>query len=134
MPTKKTKITTNFEFTLPRGLVDENGRIHRQGKMRLATARDEIIVWQDRRVKENKAYSILLYLAQVITRLGSLTNVTPQMLEDLTILDLAYLREFYNRINQHKNPKLPVQCPHCASEFQVELSLSGESRATLQKS
>lgn len=127
MPSKKTKIKTKFNFILPRGLIDDHGRLHRQGKMRLATARDEITVSQDKRVQENPAYAVLIYFSQVITRLGSLSTVTPQMLEELTVLDLAYLREFYNRINQHKNPKLPVQCPHCANEFQVELALAGES-------
>lgn len=127
MSSKKTKIKTKFDFLLPHGLIDEQGRVHRQGKMRLATARDEIIVLQDKRVQENPAYAVLIYLSQVITRLGSLSVITPQMLEELTVLDLAYLREFYNRINQHKNPKLPVQCPYCANEFQVELALAGES-------
>lgn len=127
MDNQKAKIKNQFEFTLPRGLIDDKGNVYRHGKMRLATARDEILVVQDQRVRENPAYAVLIYLSLVITDLGSLSTVTPQMLEDLTLLDLAYLREFYNRINQHKNPKLQVQCPHCANEYQVELALSGES-------
>ncbi|ACK69256.1 conserved hypothetical protein [Gloeothece citriformis PCC 7424] len=122
----KQQLITEFDFTLPRGLIDTKGRINRQGKMRLATAKDEIFVQQHPQVQENPAYSILIYLSQVITRLGSLSSVTPQLLEDLTVIDLAYLREFYNRINQHKTAKIPVQCPHCNQDFKVELTLSGE--------
>lgn len=121
------KLTTEFNFTLPRGLIDAKGRVHRQGRMRLATAKDEIMVSQDQRVQENPAYSVLVYLSQVIVRLGSLASVTPQLLEDLTVLDLAYLREFYNRINQHQTAFIPVECPHCSQNFKVELNLSGES-------
>ena len=32
-------LTTSYEFTLPRGYVDGQGRLHRTGTMRLATAR-----------------------------------------------------------------------------------------------
>ena len=34
---------TEFEFTLPKGYVDSSGEVHKHGKMRLATAADEIL-------------------------------------------------------------------------------------------
>mgnify|MGYP000394247583 CR=1 FL=1 len=37
-----TGLRTEYPFTLPRGYVDEHGTVHRNGIMRLATARDEI--------------------------------------------------------------------------------------------
>jgi len=33
-------LQTEYEFTLPRGYVDDDGNIHRTGIMRLATAAD----------------------------------------------------------------------------------------------
>lgn len=120
-------LTTEFNFILPRGLVDEQGGIHRQGSMRLATAKDEIFVQKDRRVQNDPGYGVLVMLSRVITRLGSLSSVTPELLENLFTRDLAYLREFYNRINQQGDAYIPVQCPQCSSQFNVELSLSGES-------
>lgn len=120
-------LTTEFNFILPRGLVDEQGGIHRQGSMRLATAKDEIFVQKDRRVQNDPGYGVLVMLSRVITRLGSLSSVTPELLENLFTRDLAYLREFYNRINQQGDAYIPVQCPQCSSQFSVELSLSGES-------
>ena len=35
-------LQTEFDFTLPRGYVDAEGITHREGRMRLATALDEI--------------------------------------------------------------------------------------------
>jgi hypothetical protein len=120
-------ICTEFNFILPRGLVDARGGVHRQGVMRLATAKDEIYVQKDSRVQQDSAYGVLVMLSRVITRLGSISSITPELLEELFTRDLAYLREFYNRINQQGNAYLPVQCPQCSSQFNVELSLSGES-------
>ncbi|WP_375505493.1 phage tail assembly protein [uncultured Nostoc sp.] len=118
---------TEFEFILPRGLVETEGMVHRLGVMRLATAKDEIYVQKHRRTKESSAYGVLVMLSQVITRLGNLSLVTPELLEGLFTRDLAYLREFYNRINQDGDAYIPVECPYCNSNFQVEFSLSGES-------
>jgi hypothetical protein len=120
-------MNTEFKFILPRGLVDDQGDVHRQGVMRLATAKDEIHVQKDRRVQNEPAYGVLVMLSQVITHLGTLSSVTPELLEGLFTLDLSYLREFYNRINQEGSAYIPVECPQCSSQFSVELSLSGES-------
>jgi hypothetical protein len=120
------KIQTEFEFILPRGLVDGESNLHRQGVMRLATAKDEIIVQKNRTAQDNSAYGTLVMLSQVIIRLGSLTEITPNILENLFSKDLAYLREFYNRINQQGDDYIPVQCPQCNTNFQVELALAGE--------
>lgn len=117
---------TEFDFTLPKGLLDKQGNVHRQGVMRLATAKDEIQVQGDRRVQGNAAYSVLVMFSRVITRLGTLSEVTPDQLENLFTLDAAYLREFFDRINQQGNAHLQVQCPSCTQTFQVEFALSGE--------
>ncbi|GAA6616006.1 phage tail assembly protein [Scytonema sp. NUACC26] len=124
---RKDSLCTEFAFTLPKGLVDTKNRVHRQGVMRLATALDEILVQTERKVQENSAYGVLVMLSRVITRLGSLTSVSPNLLEGLVVSDLAYLREFYNRVNQQGNAHIPTQCPHCNTEFSVELELAGES-------
>jgi hypothetical protein len=115
---------TTFEFTLPRGFVDEQGQLHRQGVMRLATAKDELAVQRDR--PPSSIHSSLAMLSRVIIRLGTLTAITPEGLENLFSLDLAYLREFYNRVNQAGEAGIPVQCPHCQQDFKAELTLSGE--------
>ena len=64
-------LRTEFAFVLPRGFVDDAGTVHRDGVMRLATARDEILPQRDPRVRENEAYLTVLLLSRVITRLGT---------------------------------------------------------------
>ena len=118
---------TQFDFTLPKGLVDEQGQTHRHGKMRLARARDEIEIAKNQTIKEEPAYEVLVRLSQVITTLGNLKSPTPEQLEQLFSVDLAYLQEFYNRVNYQGDPHIPVQCPQCQAQFEVELELSGES-------
>jgi hypothetical protein len=117
---------TEFSFTLPKGLVDSQGALHRQGRIRLATAKDELYAQKDRRVQEDPDYAVLVLLSRVITNLGTLSTITPELLENLFSPDLAYLRELYNRINQQGDAYIPVQCPTCSTHFNVELTLSGE--------
>ncbi len=92
-------LQTQFPFTLPKGYVDEDGRLHRTGAMRLATARDEIEPLRDLRVQENDAYLTVVMLSRVITELGTIRHVTPNIVEGLFAVDLAYLQEFYGIIN-----------------------------------
>ncbi|MBE9216066.1 phage tail assembly protein [Plectonema cf. radiosum LEGE 06105] len=125
MPRKDT-LCTEFSFILPQGLIDKQQRSHRHGVMRLATARDEILVQQEPKVRENPAYDTLVMLSRVISRLGSLNSVSSEQLEGLVLRDISYLREFYNRINQQGNTYIPTQCPHCETEYQVRLELAGE--------
>jgi hypothetical protein len=120
-------LQTEYEFTLPLGYVDGEGNLHREGVMRLATAADEILPLKDPRVQTNQAYLILILLARVVTRLGSLAQVNPKVIEGLYAADLAYLQEFYNRINRDGRPNVEATCPRCAHEFAVELNGPGES-------
>lgn len=123
---RQDSLCTEFAFTLPRGLSDTQDRLHRQGIMRLATAKDELWVQKQRTVQENPAYGFLLMLSRTVMRLGSLTKVSPELLEGLVLRDLGYLREFYNRVNQQENAQIPAHCPQCQAEFQVELTLAGK--------
>src|SRR4051812_45802701 len=91
---------TEYRFRLPRGFVDASGSIHRDGVMRLATARDEIIPLQDYRVQSNRAYLVIILLSRVVTTLGDVERVTVEVIENLFSTDLAYLQEFYRKINE----------------------------------
>ena len=66
---------TEYEFILPRGYVDADGNVHREGVMRLANARDEIVPLNDLRVQRNRAYLIIVLLSRVVTRLGTLPKI-----------------------------------------------------------
>jgi hypothetical protein len=76
-------VQTEYEFTLPKGLADENGNLHKKGVMRLATAADEIMPLKDLRVQQNPAYLTVIVLSRVITKLGDLEAVTTKTIENL---------------------------------------------------
>ncbi|MBW4507254.1 MAG: hypothetical protein KME64_12175 [Scytonematopsis contorta HA4267-MV1] len=90
---------TDFEFTLPKGYLDGEGNLHRNGIMRLATTMDEIIPMRDPRVQANPAYATVIILSRVITRLGILDEINPYIIEKLYASDLNYLYNLYRRIN-----------------------------------
>ena len=113
---------TQFAFRLPRGYVDDSGNLHRDGVMRLATARDEILPLQDYRVQSNRAYLVIVLLSRVITKLGEHTLISVDMVENLFSTDLAYLQEFYRKINEEGGaPKHHVTCGKCGNEMDIDM-------------
>ena len=117
---------TEFEFTLPKGYVDDAGNLHKQGIMRLATAADEILTMKDPRVQANPAYLTVILLSRVISKLGDLETINPKTIENLFAADLSYLQEFYRSINEEGTSKISTICPKCEHQFEVELELPGE--------
>lgn len=115
-------LQTEFEFTLPLGYVDPDGNLHRNGVMRLATAMDEIAPLRDMRVQGNQAYLVIILLSRVIKKLGTITTINTGMIEKLFAADLAYLQEFYHTINEQGKTTIPVTCPKCETEFEVDLA------------
>jgi hypothetical protein len=118
---------TEHEFRLPFGFVDQDGNLHRDGVMRLATAADEILPLKDPRVQSNQAYLAVILLSRVVTRLGSISQVTPKVIEGLYAADLAFLQELYNRINRNGKTSHSAICPECAHTFDVEMAFEGGS-------
>jgi len=118
-------LQTEFDFILPRGFVDPTGLTHRDGRMRLATALDEIEALEDVRVQANEAYLPVVLLSRVILRLGELPAVTPQVVERLFASDMAYLEDMYMRLNTQENIRLGVVCPHCSGTFEVQVTSLG---------
>ncbi len=119
-------LQTEYEFTLPKGYVDPEGTLHKQGTMRLATAADEILPLKDPRVKSNPSYLSIIVLSRVVAKLGSLPDVNPRTIEELFVEDLGYLQEFYRRINGEGDISLKTKCVHCGEEVEVSFSPSGE--------
>ncbi|CCH32466.1 hypothetical protein ABZ816_23990 [Actinosynnema sp. NPDC047251] len=113
---------TVFDFELPRGYVDADGVVHRHGKMRLATARDELRPQIDLRVKENPGYLSVVLLSQVITELGAVTEIHPGVVEQMYATDIAFLQDFYRRVNSEGHTRAGVSCPSCGTAFEVDLA------------
>jgi len=113
---------TEYAFTLPRGYLDAAGTVHRDGTMRLATARDEIEPLRDADVRQNEAYLSVLLLSRVVTRLGGITDVTPAVVEGLFAADFDHLQRLYERLNTNGESVGSVTCPSCSQAFEVDLS------------
>ncbi len=129
---------TEFEFLLPRGYLDENGRLHKYGRMRLATALDEVETMQDPRVQANPATIPILLLSRVVVQLGEFTAyaeqrpgsdvetaVSPQIIGNLFASDLTYLQDLYLRLNSTEQIDMGAVCPHCQEQFQLQIAPLG---------
>ena len=112
---------TTFDFVLPRGYVDGEGVVHREGTMRLATARDELMPLLDPKVREHEAFMSLVLLARVVTKLGTLPQVDDQVIGGLWATDLAFLQDLYRRINTEGTTVAEVTCPHCSQLVMVDV-------------
>lgn len=112
----------DFDFILPRGYKDAEGQVHREGIMRLAEAIDEIQAIDDPRVQASEAYLPVILFSRVVSRLGSLPAVTPEIIEKLYVTDFAYLEDLYTRINGIENIVVAAVCPHCEGQFQLQVS------------
>lgn len=115
-------LQTEFEFTLPRGYVDGEGTLHKEGTMRLANAADEIEPLQDPRVQSNSSYLTIILLARVVTELGTLDSINTNVIESLFVKDLEYLQDLYARINHQGANTVGTACPDCGHEFEVDAS------------
>jgi hypothetical protein len=125
-------LNTEFEFTLPLGYVDEtDGELHRLGRMRRATALDEIESVAHPRVQENDAYLPIILLSRVITQLGTLPRITPAVIEQFFAADLAYLEDLYMQLNGYEGIVVRAICPHCNSELHLRIAPPEETERTL---
>lgn len=113
---------TEFQFTLPRGYLDMDGNLQREGVMRLANAGDEILPLRDPRVQQNPGYLSIILLSRVIVRLGSLPAVDTRIIENLYTMDLAYLQDLYEKINTMDMPVYKGVCPHCNQPVEIPVN------------
>lgn len=119
------ELQTVYPFRLPKGYLDREGNLHREGQMRLATAGDELRALRDPRVKADERMMNVLLLSQVVLSLGTLSEITPEVMEGLFVGDLEFLQNMYETINKVDNPKIQVTCPHCGHQFTDTLNFQG---------
>jgi hypothetical protein len=107
---------TEIEFRLPKGYMDGEGILHKEGVMRLATAADEILPMKDPRVQQNPAYLAIIVLSRVITRLGAVPDINTKVVEGLFASDLNYLQALYEELNGDSGGETSVQPPNSRLE------------------
>ena len=119
-------LQTERSFTLPFGYVDQQGQLHRQGIMRLATARDQVDPLADSRVRANEAWLSILLLSRVVVQLGSIRPVTPDTIAGLFAADFAFLQDLYLNMNDDSTHIVQTQCPQCTMRFAIDLMSEAE--------
>ncbi len=117
---------TVYEFDLPKGYVDSSGEVHRHGKMRLATAGDEISATRDPRVLNNPSFLSVVVLSKVITELEGVEMVTTTLIEKLFTADMAFLQDMYQKINNVEPVMIRAVCPSCGHTFEVPINFTRE--------
>lgn len=119
---------TEVEFTLPKGYLDAEGVLHREGIMRLATAADEILPLKDPRVQQNPAYLTIIVLSRVVLRLGSVPDINTKVVEGLFASDLSHLQKLYEQLNGDEEPATPTANGHSpAGDVGEGFSIVGEA-------
>jgi hypothetical protein len=118
---------TEIPFTLPKGYMCTQGTLHKDGVMRLATAADEILPLKDPRVQQNPAYLTVILLSRVVTKLGSVRDVHPGVIEGLYASDLSYLEALYQDLNGDGALTTHAVCPKCEHHFDVKVQTLGEA-------
>lgn len=120
------EMQTVYEFELPRGYVDSGGGVHKRGRMRLATAGDEISATRDPRVLNNPSYLSIVVLSKVITELEGVEMVTTTLIEKLFTADMAFLQDMYQKINNVEPVTIRAVCPQCGTEHEIPLNFTRE--------
>lgn len=115
-------LRTEYPFVLPRGYVDEQGRLHREGTLRLATAKDELTAQSEPLVRQNPSYLSIYLIMRTVSKLGALPVVDRFVIEHLFASDLAFLQDLYRRINADGHTEVAVSCPHCGGDFAVDVA------------
>jgi hypothetical protein len=116
---------TTFPFVLPRGYIDGSGQIHRHGEMRLALVLDEIEAVRDPRAQANEAFLPVVLLSRVVTQLGMVPAINPQVIAGMFAIDLVYLEDLYERINRPEPVVLGAVCPQCSAQFELAVAPLG---------
>jgi hypothetical protein len=73
-------------------------------------------------VQANRAYLVIVLLSRVVTRIGEMTDISVSTIENLFSTDLAYLQEFYRKINEEGTPRHKVNCPGCNREMEIDMA------------
>jgi hypothetical protein len=80
---------------------------------------------RDPRVRSNQAYLVIILLSRVVVKLGDVRDINPGVIENLFSADLAFLQDFYRRINEAGTSMIEVACPECDHRFEVDVGRLG---------
>lgn len=92
------EMQTIYPFRLPRGYVDKEENLHREGRTCLATADDELSAPCDPAVKADESRMSTLVRGKVVTDLVILNKITPYVNDGLFLADMEYLQNMWGGV------------------------------------
>jgi hypothetical protein len=123
--------TREFEFELPIGHVDEDGRLHRTVVLRKMTGRDEAVI-ADRRNRNNAAKLITELLGNCVVRIGEIERPGSKVAQRLYSADRHFMLIKLREITF--GPEMPATyaCPTCKESTAVHEDISALPVTSLQ--
>ena len=79
---------------------------------------------------KSPACLVFVLLARVVVKLGGIDTITPKTIEDMFAVDVRFLQDLYNSINEPAGSQAEMVCPHCRGAFVPGPAASGGSPAT----
>lgn len=107
-----------FDFELPIGVRDEEGRLHRSGALRKMNGRDEAIL-ADPQNQRNGGKLVTELLASCVTRLGDLPSVGATVIADMYSADRNYLLLRLRSATFGSLLQATYKCPSCGHNNEV---------------
>lgn len=107
-----------FDFELPVGYVDDDGRLHRTATLRKMTGREEALL-ADRKLRRNGGKLVTELLSNCMQQLGDLKPVTRQVVSRLTSPDRNYLLLELRKITFGQEIEANYVCPICSETTYV---------------
>lgn len=111
-----------FEFTLPVGYTDDEGRSHRSVVLRKMTGREEAIL-ADRRFQRNGGQLVTELLHSCLVRVGDLPKNGRSTVAGMYSADRNYLLLKLRSITFGPELQASYSCPGCGETIQVEEDL-----------
>lgn len=110
--------TREFEFELPVGYVDDDGRVHRTAVLRKMTGHEEALL-ADKKLRQNGGALVSELLASCLRRLGDVKPVTRKIAAELTSPDRNYLLLELRKITFGEEMEASYTCTRCGETTRV---------------
>jgi hypothetical protein len=107
-----------IEVTLPIGIADDNGRVHRSVTLRKMTGREEALL-ADPGNQRNGGRLVTALLHSCTTRLGDMETVTRAQIEHMYSADRNFLLLRLRGFTFGSELPASYTCPSCSNRFEV---------------
>ena len=114
-----------MDMRLPAGLVDVNGKLHRDFEVREMTGYDEEYLLNN--IKENqetKLDTLIGFVLKMTVKLGSIEKLTDSDLKKLLIGDLTYMLVAIRQKSFGNFVSFKVNCPNCKKENEEDVDIT----------